>query len=87
MKNIGKTTNLSSSEFFFSKFVPTLSDDYLQQIHEIIYEGVSYIKRKVTSHRMRYTFIIHYPPQIMEVKTHLDTTKVKLPVTSRVNPP
>ena len=31
------------------------------------------------------TNIVPYPPKIIEVKTHLITTKVKLPVVSRVN--
>ena len=33
------------------------------------------------------TIIIHYPPTIIEVKTLLNTTKVKLPVASCVNSP
>ena len=44
-------------------------------------------KRKNTFHYMRYTNILHEPPKIMEEKTHLNTSTVKLPVTSRVNPP
>ena len=45
------------------------------------------IKRMNTSHYMRYTTVLHGPPKITEAKTHLNTSSVKLPVTSRVNPP
>ena len=48
---------------------------------------MSYKKRKDTSHCMRHTIIVQYPPKNMEVKTHLNTTKVELLITSRVNPP
>ena len=33
------------------------------------------------------TIIVHYPPKIIEVKTYLNTTKVKLLVASRVKLP
>ena len=33
------------------------------------------------------TFIVHYSPKIIGVETDSNTTKVKLPTTSRVNPP
>ena len=36
---------------------------------------------------MRYTNIVHYPSEIVEVKTHSITSSLKLPVTTRVNPP
>ena len=44
-------------------------------------------KKKVSSQRMICAFIVYHPPKIMEVKTRLNTTGVKLPVASRVNPP
>ena len=48
---------------------------------------MSYKKRKVTSHRMMYTTILHVQPNIKEVRTHSNTTSMKLAVTSPVNPP
>ena len=42
--------------------------------------------RNITSHYMRYTIIWHDPPKTMEVKTHLNTSTVKLHVSSRVSP-
>ena len=44
-------------------------------------------KRKVIFHRIRYKIIEYYPPEIMEVKTHLKLTKVKLAVTFRCKQP
>ena len=35
---------------------------------------------------MRYTIVLHDPPKIMEIKTDLKTSRVKFPVTARVNP-
>ena len=49
--------------------------------------GCPAIKMKVTSLCMRYALIVNYPSKLIEVKTPLKTTKVKLPVTSCVNPP
>ena len=34
-----------------------------------------------------YAFIVHYAPKIIEVKTQLNTTKIKLPVIIHISPP
>ena len=48
---------------------------------------MSYKTRNITSHHMRYTVVLHDKLKNIEVKTHLNISSVKLPVTPRVNPP
>ena len=52
------------------------------------FEGVCLTKeKKITLHYMRYTIILYDPPKIMEVKTDLNISSIKLPVTQRFKPP
>ena len=78
-----KNNNLKVS-YIFSQI---LSHQYrIMTYHKFVKneEGMSYKKRKVISHCMRYTIKVHCPPKIMEVKAHSNTTEVKFPVTSCV---
>ena len=81
-----KKNNLKSAWFFslvlFHHHWMITYDKFTKQFRS----GYLAIKRKVTFLCMRYEFIIQYPTKIMEVQTPLNTKKVKLPVTSRVNP-
>ena len=80
MKNRGKTSTLNSRENFLKFY--SISIGWLPTITSWKnLEGVSY-KEKVTSHCMRHTVLVHYQPKIIEVNSHLNITKLKLPVPS-----
>ena len=87
MKFIAKTATLNLPEFFsqsmFKQYRMTTYNKLIKQIKG----GCLHKIRNITPHQLRYTIILHEPPKIMEMKTHLTISSVKLPVTSRVNTP
>ena len=86
MKNIEKTATLTLCEIFsqtlFHQHRMTIYNKFMKQI-----EGDVIQKVEVYLPLHEVSFKVEDPPEIMEVKTPLNTSNVKIPVTSRVKLP
>ena len=81
-----KKTSLSLRDFS-STFAPSSLNDSLLYNNEIFDECVSCDKKEGYLPLRELTIVVvHYRSKISEIKSPLNTTSIKLPVTSRVNP-
>ena len=87
MKNIGKTTTSNLCEIFsqilFQQYRMTAYNKFMKQ-----FKGGFLTKQKEDYLPLHEAWtIVPDPPKIMDVNSPLNTSTLKFPLTSRVNPP